>query len=332
MNINTIKSNNKIAVIETIRGLAALAVCLYHFANGDLKFVGFTVYYQKIADFGWLGVEAFFVVSGFIIPFSLVKSKYKLNRFFQFFSKRCLRIEPPYIVSIVLVIVLGYWSTKFAGFKGAPFEFNFGQTISHIAYLPEHLGYKWLLPVYWTLEAEFHYYILIGLLLPLLWRNKIFLFIGFTVGLGLSFIIPLYVFSFMPLFIMGISVCAFKTGLIGKYELWASLLTCLLVSIIREQPLGMPLVGITTALLITYAEFRSSITDFLGKISFSLYLLHVPIGGRIINLGGRYANTGWKVCLVLMLALFVSLLSSWIFYKLIELPSQKFSKCVKYNN
>lgn len=42
-------------------------------------------------------------------------------------------------------------------------------------------------------------------------------------------------------------------------------------------------VGVTTALLICYIEFRSRIKDFLGKVSFSFYLLHAPISRRVIN-------------------------------------------------
>ena len=324
------KDRNKIAIIETIRGLAALSVCLFHFGKANIEFLGNTMWYPKITTHGWLGVEAFFVLSGFIIPYSLVKSSYTIKKFFKFFAKRCLRIEPPYLISILLVILLGYISTLFPGFKGAAFSFNFWQFISHLAYLPEHFGFDWLLPVYWTLEAEFHYYILIGLFLPLLWKNKFSLFSGFAVALAASFFIPLYVFSYMPLFVMGIAVCAFRTGKIGQFESWVVIIAAVSVSLIRGQDYFMPLTGAITALLICYAEFKTKATEFLGKISYSLYLLHIPVGSRIINLGGRYANTEWKIWAVLLIALLVTMIVSWIFYKLVEYPSQMLSKRITY--
>lgn len=326
----TLKKENKIGIVETIRGLAALAVCLFHFSKGNIEFSGSAEWYQRIVTHGWLGVEAFFVLSGFIIPYSLVKGGYTIKRFFQFFAKRCLRIEPPYLLSVILVIVLGYLSTIVPGFKGDPFQFNVWQTVSHVAYLPEHLGFEWLLPVYWSLEAEFHYYILIGLLLPLLWKSEWSLLIGFAAGLASSFFVHLYVFSYMPLFVMGIAVAAYKTGRMNQLLLWIVLATAVTVSLVRGQPYAMPLTGFITALLICYAEFKSRVTDFLGKISFSLYLLHVPIGGRIINLGGRYADTAWKVWAVLLVALLVTLIASWVFYKLVEYPSQLLSKKITY--
>ena len=326
----TDSKEGKIAIVETIRGLAALAVCLFHFGKANIDFIGNSIWYQKITTNGWLGVEAFFVLSGFIIPYSLVKSGYTIKRFFQFFAKRCLRIEPPYLISIILVILLGYISTLAPGYKGAAFNFNIWQFMSHIAYLPEHLGYTWLLPVYWTLEAEFHYYILIGLTLPLLWRNQISLLLGLFLGLAASFIIHLYVFSYMPLFVMGIAVCAFKTGKFNKYLFWMVLIVSVAVSLFRGQDYLMPFTGVITAILISYASFKSKITDFLGKISYSLYLLHIPFGSRVINLGGRYADTEWKVWAILSLALSLTLFVSWIFYRLIEKPSQILSKKISY--
>ncbi len=324
------KKEEKIGIIETIRGLAALSVCLFHYTKGNIRFAGSTEIYSNIATYGWLGVEAFFVVSGFIIPYSLIKSGYTIRRFWQFLAKRCIRIEPPYLISVVIVIILGYISTLIPGFKGEAFSFNLLKTISHVAYLPEHLGFEWLLPVYWSLEAEFHYYILIGLLLPFLWKNVTTLKLGLGIALITSFFIPLYVFSYMPLFVMGIAVCAHKTGRINQCLLWIILAASVTVSLVRRQDALMPFVGLITALLICYVEWRSVVTDFFGRISFSLYLLHVPVGGRVINLGGRYANTEWKVWTVLLLALAVTLFVSWVFYKLVEYPSQLVSKKISY--
>lgn len=318
-------------MIETIRGLAALSVCLFHFTIGSIHFVGSSSIYQLVASKGWLGVQAFFVVSGFIIPYSLIKSKYQIKHFFQFFAKRCVRIEPPYLLSVLVIVLLSWLSTLSSVYNGQPFQFEIGRILAHIAYLPEHLGYKWYTPVYWSLEAEFHYYILIGLALPFLWKNNISLLIGFAAGLIASFFIPLAVFSYMPLFIMGIAVCAYKTEKINQVVLWIVLIACVATGILRDQPIVMSVVGVVTALLICYVEFRSRITDFLGKISFSLYLLHAPVGGRVINLGGRYADTDWKVWLVVILALTVSIVVAWLFYQLIEYPSQRWSKQIKYS-
>ncbi len=325
------KRQEKLGMIEAIRGFAALAVCLFHFTKTNVTFHGSSDLFRQFSAKGWIGVEAFFVVSGFIIPYSLIKGGYKLPDFFKFFAKRCLRIEPPYLLSVALVIILGYISTRVPGYSGEPFAFNTWQTLSHVAYLPEHLGFEWLLPVYWSLEAEFHYYIFIGLVLPLVWRSTAALLLFFSAGLALSFVIPLYLFDYMPLFIMGIATCAYKLGKIGPLYLWLTLAACISVSVLKGQPLIMPLAGLITSLLIGFIKFQSAVTDFLGKISFSLYLLHVPVGGRVLNYGGRYADTPVKVWILIVFSLVVTIAVSWVFYKIVEYPSQRLSKRIAYN-
>jgi peptidoglycan/LPS O-acetylase OafA/YrhL len=92
------------------------------------------------------------------------------------------------------------------------------------------------------------------------------------------------------------------------------------------------IVGISTALVIQFVHLRSSrLTDF-GLISYSLYLLHVPIGGKIMNLGGRFAHTLPALILVLAAAVVGSVAAAALFYRFIELPSQRLSSSVRYSS
>lgn len=293
--------------------------------------MGSSEYYFHTAAYGWLGVEAFFVVSGFIIPYSLSKADYRISRFLNFFARRCIRIEPAYLVSLVLVVLLSLLAETAPGFKGKPVNLDIRNILLHIGYLPEHFGYKWLMPVYWSLEAEFHYYILIGLCFVFLWKNNLNLFAGLALGLAASFVIPLTVFKFMPLFIMGIITCAKKTGKVNDALFFAVLIISFLAWIITGQGYLPPAIGLFTALCIAYVNYSSRLTDFLGRISFSLYLVHVPVGGKILNILGRYTTEAWQVWGALAIALVLTIIASWIFYKLVEYPSLLLSKKVSYS-
>ncbi len=325
------KENKKrIGIIETIRGLAALAVCLFHFSVCNVPFEGSTEYFVKVAAYGWLGVESFFVLSGFIIPYALSNADYKLSQFFRFLLRRCVRIEPAYLVSIMLVLILGYLAEKAPGFHGKEFTPGLENILLHIGYLPAHFGYTWLLPVYWSLEAELHYYIIIGLCFTFIWKNNFNLYIGLALGLAASFFIPLNVFRFMPFFIMGIVTCAKKAGKINTVVFYLILAAACIVCLIRGIGWEMPAIGLITALLIMYVEFTTVITDFLGKISFSLYLIHVPVGGKILNILGRYAQSELQVWGAIIVALLVTIIASYIFYRLIEYPSHMLAKRISY--
>lgn len=162
----------KIEIVETLRGIAALLVCLYHFRLCNISFIGSTKLFADSMSVGWAGVQIFFVISGFIIPFAMSRAGYKIVDSGKFMLRRLVRIEPPYLISIGLVILLNYASNMAPGFKGVPYQFNLMQVISHIGYLPQHLGYNWLSPVYWSLESEFHFYIIIALIFPVLFSGK----------------------------------------------------------------------------------------------------------------------------------------------------------------
>ena len=68
--ISPIKTEKKyIKGLDFLRAVAALSVCLYHFSGAALPKVT-NVYMKPLFANGWLGVDIFFVISGFIIPYS----------------------------------------------------------------------------------------------------------------------------------------------------------------------------------------------------------------------------------------------------------------------
>jgi peptidoglycan/LPS O-acetylase OafA/YrhL len=62
------------------------------------------------------------------------------------------------------------------------------------------------------------------------------------------------------------------------------------------------------------------------RISYSLYLFHVPIGGRIINLGTRLGESVAIKIIILLIALLLSIGAAFLMYNYIENPTHKLSK------
>ena len=62
---------------------------------------------------------------------------------------------------------------------------------------------------------------------------------------------------------------------------------------------------------------------WVGTISYSLYLLHVPIGGRVLNSLERFSHFELVKILAVPAALAASLLAAWLFFLLIEKPSHE---------
>ncbi|MGC1631116.1 MAG: acyltransferase [Gelidibacter sp.] len=319
-------------VIVALRGLAALAVCMFHFTKG---FVNEDGWIREIFRSGWMGVEVFFVISGFVIPFSLLGSSFGFKHYFKFLKKRFLRIEPAYLASIVIILGLNYLSSKAHGYDGLPFFFDIPLILEHLGYLVGFFDNTWLSPVYWTLEIEFHYYLIIGLLLGIWHLKKTWLIVVSILGLlCLSFInqdtIPF--FNYTDIFVLGILTAFYKKEQLPKITYIILLLICATFVFLGHGIIIGLLTFITALLISFYGSYgNTKVLLFLGNISYSLYLLHVPIGGKIINLSKRLELNDASKFGVILIALAFSIFAAWLFYKFMEKPSHQWAKKVKFN-
>ena len=93
--------------IDGLKGIAILAVVFYHLFD-LLKSAHFTE--STLFDGGFLGVDIFFVISGFLITSSVF---YKLSTddfsLLAFYKRRCLRILPPLLFVCIFTLIIGYF-------------------------------------------------------------------------------------------------------------------------------------------------------------------------------------------------------------------------------
>jgi len=94
----------QIPALDGLRGLAVLTVMLHHLVP-DLQVFGTTT--AIIADFGWIGVDLFFVLSGFLITGVLLDSKTEENYFRNFYWRRILRVWPLYYTMVAAIYLIG---------------------------------------------------------------------------------------------------------------------------------------------------------------------------------------------------------------------------------
>jgi peptidoglycan/LPS O-acetylase OafA/YrhL len=133
------------------------------------------------------------------------------------------------------------------------------------------------------------------------------------------------------LFFIGIC-CARKV--LKLDALWLSL-TASVIAIVALYWIVEPAVAFIALVTFFFIAFidvpRIRILSFLGAISYSLYLLHVPIGGRVINIGRRFIDGPVQELFLSLAALAVSLLVATIFCRYVEEPAKRASKRIALN-
>jgi peptidoglycan/LPS O-acetylase OafA/YrhL len=127
-------SSTHFGSIDFLRGLAAVSVCIFHLANGYLH-KGNPIY--DIFKEGHLGVEVFFVITGFLVPLSLARKNYLLsiNAFGQYMLDRFLRLHPAYIAAVLICIFQEYIGSLMPNL-GRPFWVEWQDFFWHFFYLP----------------------------------------------------------------------------------------------------------------------------------------------------------------------------------------------------
>ncbi|CAH0167249.1 O-acetyltransferase OatA [Pedobacter sp. Bi27] len=317
-----VKSKERIANIELLRGIASIGVCVVHLQ----MFSGYTQFpvIDKLINGGQLGVYVFFMVSGFILPYSLYKNNYRLKDFFTFLFKRNLRIDPPYFI----VLILSIFILQFENFSIQNFIFNLLYLVPFVK------GAYWYDTLFWTLGIEMQFYILLGLVFPLFKQipplvTLIILVILFhfviyiEFGYGRSFIIESLTFFIVGtiMFMVYKRLVNFTLGITILFVLcieWSFLVA------IRYTLISIP----TVALVLLFKPFKQKIGFFLGQISYSLYLTHILVAGLTINPLMALGISPFA-CFIIQISL--SILVAKLYYQFIERYFIRCSKKIPYH-
>src|SRR5450631_2462129 len=104
--------------LDSVRGIAIIGELLLHgfyWQYSGFHFSGLPRLFLLATAPGWLGVNLFFVLSGFLITGILLDSKEKPQYFRRFYTRRALRILPAYYLLLILLAVIHSASAAFLG-------------------------------------------------------------------------------------------------------------------------------------------------------------------------------------------------------------------------
>jgi peptidoglycan/LPS O-acetylase OafA/YrhL len=344
--------------IDGLRGIAALSVAIFHFNGGIIRTTPdwIPAWAQGIATNGFLGVEVFFVISGFVIAFSVRDGSYSGRYLGLFALRRSIRLDPPYWLTIALELVLLKVSAMAFPSVAVPMP-NSGQMVSHFFYLQDVLGYGGILPIFWTLCFEIQFYLLLVGLLVLWHKSSAFLSdetrkMLVYVVLSVLFVSSVFLrYSGWHLPIPGIALERWFQFFLGVLTYWVfsgriSMLPLALAygavigAVIGWRAAPIQILPVLVSAVIVAVGRRGRLDSFLGnrplqflgRTSYSFYLLHGPIGYRWISLLQKIVGPSFGIAwawFAFISAIAICSIASALTWKLIEEPTMRFSKRIR---
>lgn len=327
---------DRLTAIDSLRGIAALWVVIFHFSWGAHSFwlAADPSQFTEIAPFtfnvqGLLAVDLFFMISGFVIFMTLGRTA----SITDFAISRFSRLFPAYWICLILTtatIVLIPVSTQ---------SITMLQTLAGGTMLNAYLGFNPVETVYWSLAVELAFYVIMACVFAAGLLHRIELLGGvwlvmsallFTIFPNVGAMLPWRVqtasiLPYTPLFLAGILL--YRTRMQG----WTLTRTALLAAcfLVRLGTFQSPAAIIGTMLI--FVAFTAASLDWaaflcwrpivsLGTISYPLYLIHESIGYRIQRavVMGLHASP----LIGFLTALAAAITLAWAISVFIERPAQ----------
>lgn len=315
----------RLVEVDALRGLAALAVVLFHFTTR------FTELFHPISppavnvSYGHYGVNLFFIISGFVIFMTLEKTARPMD----FVVSRFSRLFPAYWFAIVLTFSITHLlglPDKLVDMPAAMGNF----LMLHGLFKVPHVD-----GVYWTLEVELLFYFGMFFLyrLGMLWQIHQVLF-GLMVlrviyfllerwfGINLPWVIfRLMILQYIPWFAFGIAIYLTMSHRDTTAWRWSAFTAAsAALTLALTESLFVGLLSMVFAALVWLAAvgrltlLRHGPFVWLGTISYPLYLLHENIGwSMLLQLGRRGLSTNLAILVTLTaILLLAAAVTHWV--------------------
>lgn len=336
-------------LIQILRGIASMLVVLYHMARNFSEILQQSFFFN-IFNFGWSGVDIFFVLSGFIIAYANQNFVAEPTKVVTFLKRRFIRIFPIYWIVISLFLAA---QLVFPLFYRSHFELSSANFLATYLLLPGHVMIN---GVSWTLTNELFFYLLftLAILIPvkkyslyLLLAYFVLLLVYALTGLDLAggngyielLVSPMNIEFFLGVFIVLI------IDKISKKWVWPLLLTGILLFLtgayFSNHEIGMISNGVNPLLnrvvlfgfpsfLVILAIVKIELNKpipvkkiflHLGDASYSIYLIHLPLAAAFYKILRKLHIYNAPLLILLNCLLFATIcFIGIIMYQKIEKP------------
>jgi peptidoglycan/LPS O-acetylase OafA/YrhL len=297
---HALQTAQRLKVLDAFRAVAILAVLLHHYLvrwappDYEINLYGYQHVYSRWLDLGALGVQFFFMISGFVIFMTLEHCKHA----FEFWLRRVARLYPAYLVCTAITFVT-------ANILGPRVFFSsLGDFLASLDFLAAYIqGRKFVEPAVWSLVVEIQFYFIIGVIFAFAKQRVIAVWICFLgVGLVLWCLgrseelhvfrsIAKYVFllPYMPQFTAGMVFYRMYSGRRSGCWGMSSMALLTYATVNAGEPIATHfaqavMIGCFVFFFLGYLKWLAiRPLVFIGNISYPLYLIHQYVGVSLIR-------------------------------------------------
>ena len=320
--------------IQALRGMAAFMVVLFHML-GQFKAMNLSnSYYESIAQFGYIGVDIFFVISGFVMAKTTHNLANNPKNALNFMQKRLLRIFLGYWPILIFAIIIYALLIP---------DILAKKDILASVFLITTNMQKLVIGPSWSLTYELYFYFILCLLLMSNFINKIVFLslLAIIIVLKILFLpqsnhyLDFFLSHFLLEFLAGFFVFYLKKQLLSQYMLPIILLfaiTALTIGVnlpiaddwtrvVTFGFFGVCLIALAIHLEDNKIFIANGIVKKIGDASYSLYIVHIIFVNLFYHSGLRnYLTSTSYPALGFVLYIIFIVLVSMILYKTIEHP------------
>lgn len=334
------------SLIVALRAVAALTIVWHHFALyaplsewaapllGD--FLSWLAKYARAS-------QVFFVVSGFVAAQTIGTRAWRLNQLGRFVIQRYCRLGLPYLAIVLAILPIYGFARGWVPDDVLGQPVSLAQFLAHLFFLQDILGYEALSAGLWFVCINFQlgFFYALAMVLQqgfgkrgdsffafLAWGSSLYSLFHFNLdpaGEG-------WALYFFPYFFMGILV--HKAVVRGSGREFFAFQGVMFLAMLYEWRWRL-LIAMFFGMLLFVAErsglghrwLRGRWIDELGKVSYSLFLVHFPV---LVLVGALWARMGWSApemaVVGLLVAFLGSLVTARVFHRWVEMPAAAFSR------
>ncbi len=327
---------HRIAVLDSFRALAIVPVLLFHYTMRWVPPQGPLAQTQFLPldgpfSLGWLGVEFFFMISGFVIFMTL----HTCGSLREFAARRFVRLYPTLAVAALITLLL----TPVIGMRMAPIGAR--DLGGSLILAPTLVHGLWVDQAYWSLQIEAIFYAWIGLLFfaarERFVTTWLLLLAGSTLvslAIPTSHLLLLVASPYLPFFSFGMAAyMRFSEGRISRRTgLLLAASAASYVILWHERDPGVH-IGIGVMVLLFEGLLRGwlkwlahPVVVWVGRISYPLYLLHDVLGQSILTRLYAAGSLSQPLAVALVALLMLALAAG--VHSLVEAPVQKRARSI----